>query len=1043
MKQKVYYFLALACLTCLIHQNGYAQNKGAKQTISNVADTAVARKVTITVKDLATSKLIDSVRVTLGGQANYTINGIVTFENSNDSTVLVFKPGYYRIMKKLTSSMMTVNLIKSDGESNGLVVHAGLNKNSSTSLGGSEITITGNELRRINSINFIDGLKYYVPSLIVSKNNYNGSNPNALPEIKLLGTNSFPYSATAANNNNSVAGVQTNPSAGDFIANNVTSTGAPIILLDGIQVSLQTALDIDLNRIQKVTVLKDAVATASYGMRGGNGVIAIQTEKPKGGDLNVSFTEQLQVATPDVSSFNSLSAKDKFLLEYNAGLYNGKLAIYKKRINQLNNNVNTDWLNLPLQNGVGLKHSLALSSGNDDIVYGLTASYNDIQGSMKGSSRKNLDLGAHFGGRFGSFSFNNQFNYLGTNAVNSPYGSLSEYAKMNSYWSPYDAVSGKIQKFVENDTINEAGAVKYLNYTNPAYNAMLSTTDAAKYARYSNITNLNWVLGGGFQLNGLASISKQNDEINYFLPPNHTAFANITLDKIFERGLYKYTSNSFTDLQGGASLRYQNDFGRNEIFVNLGENIIQTSSESEGVMVRGFATDRLSDIAFGNAYSSSKPASGKVVTRYASTFGNLTYSYDKRYQIDLSGSFDYHSSLSNPAKFAAAGLAWNVHNEKFLKSAKWIDLLRIKGSLGITGNQYFLSYLNHTTYNYYTDQQYVPAGSTIGMGLGAYITGVANKNLQAPETYKQDIGVDAAFFNNRLALSLNAYKQRSYRMVLPISSVSSTGYQNFSFYDNYGELENGGFEISAAATVYKSLQNNLSWNVMANTLHATDKLTTNSGPFFDNLNYNNNYNTPQNALQSQYVLGKSPYAIWAVPSLGIDPKTGKEVFVKKDGSTTTTWDANDKVYAGKLTPSWSGSLGTDLTYKQFALGAYFNYQLGAKVYNQTIADIENGNIENNVDGRVTTLSKPIVLNGLLTAPTFATTRLVEDDDKIQCSSIMLGYTMPKTIAEKIKAKNLGIKLMMNNAFEIGGADMQRGVYYPFQRNYTFTLNANF
>ncbi|MNZ73696.1 TonB-dependent Receptor Plug Domain protein [compost metagenome] len=494
------------------------------------------------------------------------------------------------------------------GQTNDFVANAGLLKDEGPTFSGSAVTVNGSELRKVNSINLFDALKYYVPSLIVTQSNLTGSDPNALPAVTLRGANGFPYNAITANNNSGVLNVS---STGDYLAASVTSTGAPVVLLDGIQVSLQTAIDIDLNSVQRVTVLKDATATASYGMRGANGVIAIETLKPKEG-LTISFTEQLQLATPDVSSYKSLGAKEKIELENNSGLYNNNnlSAIFQKRYNQAYiDGVNTDWLSIPLQNGVGAKHTLALSSTTEDVVYGLTASYNDMQGSMKGSYRKNLDLGAYFGGHFGSFSFNNQFNYLGSNSSNSTYGSLNNYAQMNPYWSPYDKFTGKFQKFVEIDTINSDGTNRYVNYVNPAYNATLSTTDAAKYVRYSNTLNLNWVLGSGFQLNGIAGISKQSDELNYFLPPNHTTFSNVTPDNLLSRGYYRYTSNSFMDVQGGARLQYERKFDRHELFTNIGQTVIQNSSESEAIAVSGFAVDRLADISFGSAYATKRPVS--------------------------------------------------------------------------------------------------------------------------------------------------------------------------------------------------------------------------------------------------------------------------------------------------------------------------------------------------------------------------------------------------------------------------------------------------
>ncbi|RQO66576.1 hypothetical protein DBR40_22100 [Pedobacter sp. KBW01] len=1047
--KKIYCFIGLACIICLGFQTSHALQPGVQELFSKVDTARRIQKIKITVLDLASSKPLDSVQVTLGKESKYTVKGIVVFENNEDSVIVLSKPGYRRMGKKVLTPSLVVRMVNTE-RVEGYAVSSALLKASNDAFSPSAVVVTGEELRNISVLSLIDGLKFYLPSLLVSKSNNQGDNPNSIPGLSLSGTGNFPFWANTAGNNkdNTSSGLLTTPSVSDYIASNTIANSTPVILLDGIQVSLQTILDIDVNRVKSVTILKDALAMASYGMRGATGVIAIKTNKPSG-KLEISFREQAQIASANISSFTPLTAKQKLEVEKNSGLFNGALApVYQNRYNQAYaNDVNTDWLSIPLRNALSTKHTLALSAGNDDMAYGLTGSYNNVNGTIKGTFRKNLDLGAYFGGHFGEFSFSNQFSYLGTDAANSPYGTFDLYAKMNPYWQVNDQYTGKFQKIVEYNALGNGN----LTYVNPAYNSTLSTTDAMKYSRYSNLTNLNWLLGRGFQLDGMIGISKQSDELNHFLPPNHTAFASITAENLFTRGLYNYTSNSFFDVQGGLRLQYEQNFDKHYLFASIGQNLSQTSSESEAVSVSGFATDRLVDIALGNSYNIAKPVSGKIVTRYVSTFGNVGYSYNGRYQIDISGAMDYYSGLNQAANFGAVGVSWYINKEKFLKSVSWIDLLKIKGSLGISGNQNFLSYLNRTTYNYYTNQQYIPTGSsmgTIGIGLGAYLTGMANNQLQSPETFKQDLGLEASLLHNQLTFSLNVYKQISYRMILPVSSVASTGYQNFSFYDNYGEIENNGFELLAKATVYKSLHHNLKINVIANALRTTNKINA-AGPYLNDVNNYNDFAVPQTTIQPKYVVGQPVYGIWAVPSLGIDAQSGQEIFLKKDGTSTTIWDAKDKVYAGSLVPTWVGALGTEINFKQFSFGAYFNYQYGAKAYNQTMADIENATVDYNLDARLFNSGRwsPGMPNaaykGLFVSPTYATTRLVENENKLQCSSLTLGYMLPKTFSQRINAKNIGVKVMVNNAFEIGGADMQRGINYPFQRNYTFILNANF
>ncbi|WP_222536876.1 TonB-dependent receptor [Pedobacter polysacchareus] len=1022
MKLKVFGLFTLVSIY-LSPQTSFAQQQDPKIAKKVVDNSPQNPEVVISVKDLDNLTLVDSVRVRIGLQTNYTYSGITVFENLDKDSVVVFsKPGYYGLVKKLSRGTMSVFLQKSTEAADGSIVNTGFYSRPNALFSGAAVTISGEELRRVNVINVFDALKYYVPSLVVSRSNLQGGDPNAIPEIRLRGTNTFPYAAAIVNNGTAKAGVQLAPSSGDYIAANILSSGSPVVIMDGNQVSLQTALDYDINRIHSVTVLKDAVATASYGMRGGNGVIVIQTLKPQRGLLNVGIVSELQIASADLSSYKLLNAKERLELENRAGFYAGDLQpLYEKRYDQAyNKGINTNWLEIPLREGIGMKHSLNLSGGNDDMVYSVSAAYNDKQGSMKGSFRKTTELGAYFGGRFKSFSFNNQFSYLSASDANSAYGTLANYAKLSPYWSPYDPVTGKMQKVLEQVAIGKLDT----SYMNPAYNTTLATTDAANYSRISNVTNMSFVFNEKLQLNGVIGINKQLDELNHFLPPNHTAFAEVAVDNLFTRGSYDYTSNAFLNVEGGLRLQYHNKFGQHEVFATAGQNLIQTSSESTGLIVQGFNVDRLADIAFGIGYLNKKPDAGKIVTRYASSFANFVYSYAERYQLDLSGANDMHSAIggNSNARFWAAGLSWNVQRESFMEQLTWINRLKIRASLGLTGNQYFLSYLNRTTYNYYTNQQYIPAGSgsgIIGRGLGNYLTGYANDNLQSPQTLKQNIGLDLAMFDNRLALSVDIYQQKTSKLILPDVSALSTGFVNYTYYQNSGSIANKGLEFNAVARIYKSTANNLNWNFRLNGMWNKDKVTK-VAPHLLLLNKNNNTIADQTQPQAQYLIGYSPTAIWVVKSLGIDPQTGQEVFQKKDGSSTTIWDANDKILAGDLLPELTGSFGTDATFKQFSAGLYFNYQLGAKVYSQTLAD----RLE-------------------MKRPTHASTRMVQKDDRLQCGSIMLGYALPKTLANRIKAKNIGLRCIVNNAFELGGAEMERGIYYPFQRNYTFSLNANF
>jgi len=1052
---------SIICTICVLcsSYDAVARTNGYFQSAQK--DSVPARvilKARIIVRDLADGNKIDSALVTAGVKKGYTNNsGYVEFDSLPAGVMVsASKAGYLAQSKKVKADLQ-LRLAKRELQSSASNYKNGLYERPIEHFSGAATIVSGNDLRKINPLNFTEALKYYDPSFVVTGDNLYGDDPNVTPSVKIRGSYNYPASATIASQSATAGtGAQVNPSVGDFVASNIANPNQPVILLNGVQVALQTALDIDINRIEKITILKDAAATSIYGVRGGNGVLSIQTKAPQKGNFSVTYSGQVQVTTPDLSSYRLLNASEKLLLEHDAGYYNNNPSLYKSRWDRVDNGLNTDWLNIPTRTGVGSKHSLSLEGGDDDINYGVDFSYNDIEGVMKGSNRKNANFGGYISARMKNIVINNYLSYIKSEASNSTYGSFSEYARQNPYWNPYDSVTGGMARLLEEYTY-QGNTVKYYN---PAYNGTISTTDETAYSRLSNLTAINWMIGHGFQLNGRFGISKQSDEQNFFLPPSHTIYANYSPSDFFKRGKYDQSTSDFLSMEGTINLQYNKKTGLHQFYGSTGVTGLETKSESTGIELAGFTTDKLSDLAFGNAYSNQRPTTGKIETRLVSGYGNFTYSYDNRYQFEASANADASSQFGENNRVAphwSAGASWNLHQERFFHENKILNQLRVRATVGTAGNQYFQSYLGKTNYNYYTDRQYIQGGSnagTRGIGLGAFLTGFANKDLKAPKTTKQNIGIDAVLLQNRLSVRVDAYSNRTIDLVLPVVSPSSTGFTNFTYYDNLGAIENKGIELDLNYTIIKNVKKGITWNIRLNGIHNEDRIVATSD-YLDQVNKANDAMTvDQTRPQPRYVDGQSLNGIWAVRSLGIDPATGKEKFMKANGSETFTWDAADKVFAGNLSPDWLGSFGTSVSVKNISAGIYFNYQYGAKSYNQTLADrLENADLTYNVDRRSAdnrwiqpgdnALYKPLSLNGMVTSPTYATTRFVESNDFINCSAISVDYALPQSITGKVKAKYAKLGFVANNVFRTGSMNAERGIYYPFHHMYSFSITASF
>ena len=187
----------------------------------------------------------------------------------------------------------------------------------------------------------------------------------------------------------------------------------------------------------------------------------------------------------------------------------------------------------------------------------------------------------------------------------------------------------------------------------------------------------------------------------------------------------------------------------------------------------------------------------------------------------------------------------------------------------------------------------------------------------------------------------------------------------------------------------------------------------------------------------------------AVPSLGIDPETGKEVFVKKDGSYTTVWDYNDKIVCGTTDPKFRGSLNSFLTVKGISLNVSMNFEYGAQTYNSTLAErVEGANPNYNADRRVLTerwkqpgdktFFKDIALQGNTSD---LTTRFVQDYNVFSIGSIALGYDLKSAWCKKICLNSLRFTVNMGDVYRFCTVKEERGLNYPFSRQITFSLSA--
>jgi TonB-dependent SusC/RagA subfamily outer membrane receptor len=228
---------------------------------------------------------------------------------------------------------------------------------------------------------------------------------------------------------------------------------APLFILDGFEASQEQIFDLDMNRIKSVTILKDGAAKAIYGSKASNGVIVVETILPEAGRLRVTYTGDLSVETPDLTSYNLTNAAEKLQVELNAGRYTSSVPYYQAQLDEqyyaiaanIARGVDTYWLSQPLRTSIGQKHSAYIEGGTDEMRYSATVGYNDVAGVMKQSGRRNVQGNVNLSYRYGKWMFRNSLSVTRNRADDSPYGSFSDYVSVNPYFAPYDE-NGNVRK---------------------------------------------------------------------------------------------------------------------------------------------------------------------------------------------------------------------------------------------------------------------------------------------------------------------------------------------------------------------------------------------------------------------------------------------------------------------------------------------------------------------------------------------------------------------------------------------------------------------
>lgn len=904
------------------------------------------------------------------------------------------------------------------------VVVTGVYERKKESFTGASATFKTDELKAVGTSNILQSLSTLDPSFKMMESSQFGSNPNVMPDIEIRGKTS-------------VAGLKEEYG---------TDPNQPLFILDGFETSLETIMNLNMNRVASVTILKDAASTAIYGSKASNGVVVIETKAPARGRLQLSYKGDYGISLADLSDYNLMNSREKLEFETLAGVYKDNSGdpfaqirlddLRNQRMLEIERGVDTYWLSEPIRPGFTHKHNIYAEGGEDKIRYGIGLSLGDVDGVMENSGRQTLEGNVDLIYRTGKFQFSNKLsiNWLD---VSNPTVSFAEYAYANPYYRKYNA-DGSISKYLY---YPEEGVDDY-PVSNPLWNTHLNNWDVATGFGFTNNFIFEWFATKSLRLRAKFGLTKQDDDEQTRLSPQHSQFDDVGET---EKGLYSHTQIKEMIYEGDVAVT----FGKllaDKHMVNAvgGFNFSNNHRQIYGYSAVGFTDDQFDAPSFANSYpSGGSPDYNESLKRAASFYLNGGYAYSERYLLDFNYRLDGASMFGTGNRFRntwSVGAGWNIHKEPFMADSDFFSLLKLRGSVGNPGNQNFSAYQAFSTYKF-------NGWMTNIFGTGVILNALGNAGLSWQETTNYDLGMDLTFWGERINATFDYYWKYTDPLLAVITTPGSMGVTSVAM--NAGSQKTRGWEATLRVSPVYRPSEGIIWNISLNATSSRSEYAD-IGNSFSALNESGKASL---VGTTRYYDGGSPTAIWAVRSAGIDPATGKELFIKKDGTYSFTYDVNDEVVVGDLQPKVEGLLGTSLYFKGLSIGCYLRYRWGGQVFNsslfQKVENIGTQEIYNNQDKRAlydrwSENNREAYFKGIsLVQRTEKSSRFVMDDNSLVGESFNIGYEFPDRIVRKMRLGALNIQLTSSDIFRATSVRVERGIDYPFARTVTMSLGITF
>lgn len=812
----------------------------------------------------------------------------------------------------------------------------------------------------------------------------------------------------------------------------------PLYVIDGIPIN-GGFNDINPDDVASIEILKDASAVAIYGSRGANGVVLITTKRGVSGEPAIRYNTYFGLSNPvryidlmDGNTFAEYKRESRRAYgRYDDSDPEADAELFDPiELEMLQSGQYTDWQRLVVKNGQRQNHELNVSGSGDKTSYSVSLGYFNEEGYLPGqyftryTSRINLDQQVgqrvEFGlSTLGSFSQQSSANSFGLSLFSNPLSNPYDAAGDLLFYPTNDVtMPNPLADLVEGAVINRAKRFRLLT----SLYGQIKITDDLSY-RINVGPDLVYAGGGDFRA---SNTSARNQGLS-------SAGVNGNLTVL-------YTIENLINFKKTVAKKHRFD-------VTALYSISARTNEGMAANVQDLPVDQFEYYNLGAASQINGVGSSFEKWSILSYMGRINYSFTNRFSLTLTGRADGSSRFSTNEKwgfFPSAAIAYNLHEEAFSQRLPALDQLKIRLSYGKVGNTGINPYatqglLGRTVYEFGGSEAY-----------GYRPTSIRNDNLRWESTASANLGIDFAWFNNRLSGTVEVYRSRTTDLLLPRVLPISGGFGEVL--ENVGATRNTGVEITLSSTnVQQESRGNFRWATDFNIATNKEEILELSQGKVDDVGNLRFIGKPISVYYDYNKIG-----IWQLgeeeEAAKFNSSVGQVRVLDRNGNGVV--DQDDRMYLGTTVPKWTGGMNNRFQYHGFELSIFVQGRWGNKFRSEP----HQGNTfalqgrYNNLNVDYWTESNP---TNAYPQPNFNQTRQYAstlnlfDASFLRVRNIYLGYDVAPGLAQRIAAKGLNVYASVQDPFIVSpyvqrhnGTDPEISGS-PSLVTYTLGIRANF